>query len=124
MVESYVALFFNFFFAYLTVISVVFFFSSIRRHTRSTRDWSSDVCLFRSGPCADAGGAASPTRGQPGTHRWPARPDRKSTRLNSSHEWISDAGVCLKKKSWKGGDAACQRRFMPRRGAGLTALVG
>src|SRR6266536_4612755 len=25
-------------------------------------------------------------------------PDRKSTRLNSSHEWISSAGFCLKKK--------------------------
>src|SRR5438105_8207087 len=28
----------------------------------------------------------------------PARTDRKSTRLNSSHEWISYAVFCLKKK--------------------------
>src|SRR5438105_11889819 len=28
-----------------------------------------------------------------------ARGDRKSTRLNSSHEWISYAVFCLKKKS-------------------------
>src|SRR5205809_6228763 len=27
---------------------VVFFFSSRRRHTRCSRDWSSDVCFFRS----------------------------------------------------------------------------
>src|SRR6266536_3836754 len=27
------------------------------------------------------------------------RRDRKSTRLNSSHEWISYAGLCLKKKT-------------------------
>src|SRR5438105_6177250 len=27
--------------------------------------------------------------------------DRKSTRLNSSHEWISYAGFCLKKKNKK-----------------------
>src|SRR5216683_6762886 len=27
-----------------SVIAVVFFFSSRRRHTRSDRDWSSDVC--------------------------------------------------------------------------------
>src|SRR6266849_7391806 len=27
-----------------------------------------------------------------------SRPDRKSTRLNSSHEWISYAVFCLKKK--------------------------
>src|SRR3989440_4395740 len=26
----------------------IFFFSSRRRHTRSDRDWSSDVCFFRS----------------------------------------------------------------------------
>src|SRR5438105_12822350 len=26
------------------LLAVVFFFSSRRRHTRSTRDWSSDVC--------------------------------------------------------------------------------
>src|SRR6266536_4031989 len=29
------------------------------------------------------------------------RPDRKSTRLNSSHEWISYAVFCLKKKRIK-----------------------
>src|SRR5438105_12727364 len=28
----------------------------------------------------------------------PDNPDRKSTRLNSSHEWISYAVFCLKKK--------------------------
>src|SRR5438105_7056512 len=28
----------------LRVICLIFFFSSRRRHTRSTRDWSSDVC--------------------------------------------------------------------------------
>src|SRR6266849_10069229 len=28
----------------------------------------------------------------------PTKPDRKSTRLNSSHEWISYAVFCLKKK--------------------------
>src|SRR5438105_9496803 len=30
--------------SYIIVFSVFFFFSSRRRHTRSTRDWSSDVC--------------------------------------------------------------------------------
>src|SRR5207249_5644642 len=37
---------------------IFFFFSSRRRHTRSKRDWSSDVCSsdLRSGRCA----AASP----------------------------------------------------------------
>src|SRR5438105_9922572 len=31
----------------------------------------------------------------------PVGPDRKSTRLNSSHEWISYAVFCLKKKKNK-----------------------
>src|SRR5438105_12726915 len=35
------------------------------------------------------------SRGRPGTG------DRKSTRLNSSHEWISYAVFCLKKKKKK-----------------------
>src|SRR5438105_5620047 len=50
------------------------------------------------------------TTGHPGDraadpdHRKARRPgplllDRKSTRLNSSHEWISYAGFCLKKKN-------------------------
>src|SRR5207247_10011606 len=30
-----------------------------------------------------------------------SHPDRKSTRLNSSHEWISYAVFCLKKKKYK-----------------------
>src|SRR5438105_9624434 len=38
--------------------------------------------------------------------------DRKSTRLNSSHEWISYAVFCLKKKSlsqWRRGGVLLQR---------------
>src|SRR5699024_11310681 len=33
-----------FFILFVVVMSVFFFFSSRRRHTRSKRDWSSDVC--------------------------------------------------------------------------------
>src|SRR5699024_11371586 len=29
---------------YITLVAIYFFFSSRRRHTRSKRDWSSDVC--------------------------------------------------------------------------------
>src|SRR5438874_2280243 len=36
--------FFLFFFLYTSFFFVFFFFSSRRRHTRSLRDWSSDVC--------------------------------------------------------------------------------
>src|SRR2546422_6247870 len=99
----------------------LFFFSSRRRHTRCSRDWSSDVCssdLLAEGrahaPCmaqhevplelgalgrrdddvlelADAGRDAVDRR----------RADRKSTRLNSSHGYISYAVFCLKKKKKK-----------------------
>src|SRR5439155_15349170 len=39
-----------------------FFFSSRRRHTRWPRDWSSDVCLFRSrfNDAADLGAFSTP----------------------------------------------------------------
>src|SRR2546422_6742105 len=91
------------------------FFSSRRRHTRCSRDWSSDVCssdlgggdgvealrgvarlLEASGRRSDAIGRIGPAEfavvaaGEP--------QDRKSTRLNSSHGYISYAVFCLKKK--------------------------
>src|SRR2546421_7000731 len=41
-----------------TVLSLFFFFSSRRRHTRSDRDWSSDVCSSDLIIGADAGTVA------------------------------------------------------------------
>src|SRR5207249_8019566 len=49
-----------------TIFSIFFFFSSRRRHTRSKRDWSSDVCssdlvprlLFSGGPCCGRSASA------------------------------------------------------------------
>src|SRR2546422_6731114 len=38
---------------YLFMISVFFFFSSRRRHTRCSRDWSSDVCSSDLGTVAE-----------------------------------------------------------------------
>src|SRR2546422_8481789 len=78
-----------------------FFFSSRRRHTRCSRDWSSDVC-------------SSDLEVGAGHHRPPhllhehdevdeAEADRKSTRLNSSHGYISYAVFCLKKKNTVAG---------------------
>src|SRR5438105_7308837 len=68
----------------------------IRRPPRSTL--FPYTTLFRSGrattdpACRRRAGAGSrPTDC--------SRPDRKSTRLNSSHEWISYAVFCLKKKN-------------------------
>src|SRR2546429_6495881 len=87
-----------------------FFFSSRRRHTRCSRDWSSDVCSsdLSAGLEADlrvravaeglvgAAAAAAQVGGRHPRHHAPG--DRKSTRLNSSHGYISYAVFCLKKK--------------------------
>src|SRR5690349_23233667 len=94
-----------------------FFFSSRRRHTRSLRDWSSDVCSsdLADGmvPTCDMGiwfglgdepsVAGNRIRGLGATGLDGARQhrDRKSTRLNSSHVEISYAVFCLKKKKKK-----------------------
>src|SRR2546422_7834744 len=93
--------------------SCVFFFSSRRRHTRCSRDWSSDVCSSDLPPRGALTTSALPptlvaTSGSPqlaASIRATGKPseteDRKSTRLNSSHGYISYAVFCLKKKKKK-----------------------
>src|SRR2546422_7293473 len=101
-----------------------FFFSSRRRHTRCSRDWSSDVCSsdltergeqrrmdINHAPAKprDRGGRnplqVTREHDEPGAAggrhhlvRIVGVRDRKSTRLNSSHGYISYAVFCLKKK--------------------------
>src|SRR2546430_3940243 len=88
----------------------------IRRPPRSTL--FPYTTLFRSAAAAHGG------RGQPGALRAvpgavvPARGDRKSTRLNSSHSQISYAVFCLKKKKEK--SEADRRSVCPRRPDGAT----
>src|SRR5256885_17128394 len=77
---------------------IIFFFLMIRRPPRSTL--FPYTTLFRSPnmegpPRRPVGGEVTRRRGGRGG---PARPDRKSTRLNSSHLVISYAVFCLKKK--------------------------
>src|SRR5438105_10305221 len=70
----------------------------LRRPPRSTL--FPYTTLFRSlahHPASDPSRGKNRIRGR--HHRSPARKDRKSTRLNSSHEWISYAVFCLKKKN-------------------------
>src|SRR5205809_4687930 len=85
-------------------VCVVFFFSSRRRHTRCSRDWSSDVCSSDLPAVVEparrghrGGGPAAEALAGRVEHE-PGRRDRKSTRLNSSHGYISYAVFCLKKK--------------------------
>src|SRR3712207_8724162 len=104
---------------YGDIIIALFFFSSRRRHTRYWRDWSSDVCssdlkqsftirrpssltrrccvrvspIAQYSPLLPPVGVWAVSQSQCGRS-----PDRKSTRLNSSHANISYAVFCLKKK--------------------------
>src|SRR2546430_12369909 len=57
-------------------------------------------------PLLSSRAGASP---RPRAARRPARTDRKSTRLNSSHSQISYAVFCLKKKNTQ----RCQRGMLP-----------
>src|SRR5216683_6276718 len=80
------------------VMLFFFFFSSRRRHTRSDRDWSSDVCssdLLGKFPSPISRSALVRCAGPIFLAKGE---DRKSTRLNSSHDQISYAVLCLKKK--------------------------
>src|SRR5699024_12014484 len=110
--------------AFLWDLFFFFFFSSRRRHTRSKRDWSSDVCssdlVYLSVDRASCfqrlfriiddfpvfllcirhpdPGKPSDISILPSAFRKEGGTDRKSTRLNSSHVSISYAVFCLKKK--------------------------
>src|SRR3989440_765778 len=81
---------------YLIVTGVqtcALFFSSRRRHTRSDRDWSSDVCSSDPSELQSRSDLVCRLLLVTGVQT-----DRKSTRLNSSHDQISYAVFCLKKK--------------------------
>src|SRR5690349_25156613 len=76
------------------LLFVFFFFLMIRRPPRSTL--FPYTTLFRSQvPGGDSG------HQHPADHQRRPLPDRKSTRLNSSHVEISYAVFCLKKKKKK-----------------------
>src|SRR5574339_989005 len=91
-----------------------FFFLMIRRPPRSTL--FPYTTLFRS----------TATRMLPTMKWWPSRtrvaPDRKSTRLNSSHQAISYAVFCLKKKKKQNKIGKARQKTNER--GGRLVLVG
>src|SRR5437763_6990146 len=105
-------------------MTVIFFFSSRRRHTRYIGDWSSDVW---SSDLNDRSAWLTVLSGAPQRivsdrlkikskfrARFYNELDRKSTRLNSSHRCISYAVFCLKKKKKPVGGATsppCAARY-------------
>src|SRR5687768_17800461 len=94
----------------MVIFFFFFFFSSRRRHTRCSRDWSSDVCSSDLGRVALSDYLCGAERERSAHSQNIESPhsideslamrrlDRKSTRLNSSHGYISYAVFCLKKK--------------------------
>src|SRR5260364_375517 len=76
--------------------ATIFFFLMIRRLPRSTL--FPYTTLFRSACNAHREGRCDSQRQGRWGHTPPPSQDRKSTRLNSSHQIISYAVFCLKKK--------------------------
>src|SRR5262245_62996750 len=99
--------------------SRLFFFLMIRRPPRSTL--FPYTTLFRSGDAHIARRSADRhVAPRPRSHRPrrlepipPQPPDRKSTRLNSSHLGISYAVFCLKKKKQKKQQTQTTRKQIP-----------
>src|SRR5256885_6652914 len=98
---------YTFFYYFLYYRSFFFFFLMIRRPPRSTLFPYTTLFRSRSGPRRPTRGRKSRRRSARCSRReaGPSRsaatipsPDRKSTRLNSSHLVISYAVFCLKKK--------------------------
>src|SRR5206468_6862589 len=84
--------------------------------------------LFRSSFHDPLGRAAKLAQGLPGLIDVSAKGDRKSTRLNSSHDQISYAVFCLKKKKKQSPEPSTRRddsadRFL-RAQAGLDIAGG
>src|SRR6266536_4611806 len=85
----------------LLSLFVFFFFLMIRRPPRSTLFPYTTLFRSRHHPRLARGRLPRADR--------PFARDRKSTRLNSSHEWISYAVFCLKKKKIKKSKLFLQR---------------
>src|SRR5438552_18033379 len=95
----HILLLFSIFFSlFFFLFFFFFFFLMIRRPPRSTL--FPYTTLFRSHSCSSTSERPSLPHRRPASSRR-CRRDRKSTRLNSSHQIISYAVFCLKKKKKK-----------------------
>src|SRR2546430_8988031 len=86
-----------------SALCLLFFFNDTATTEIYTLSLHDALPICRSVPMAIGGGTAATKRPNPSTGRAQlstsiAAPDRKSTRLNSSHSQISYAVFCLKKK--------------------------
>src|SRR5438105_9042846 len=99
------------------IIFFFFFFSSRRRHTRSTRDWSSDVCSSDlSGNRGAQSAVSSPGRGT----RWtsvPRRSEEHTSELQSRVDLV--CRLLLEKKKKKKRDKKetkkCEKKIVEKK---------
>src|SRR5438270_11752493 len=94
------------FFHYPITLPTILFFFFFFNDTATTEIYTLSLhdalpILARSSPGSGASGAPSRGPSAWSRNRPRCRPDRKSTRLNSSHSQISYAVFCLKKKKKK-----------------------
>src|SRR6266849_7557266 len=102
---------------YISYDLLFFFFLMIRRQPRSTL--FPYTTLFRSrAPIPAPRLQASSTSCEP-----EMVPDRKSTRLNSSHEWTSYAVFCLKKKKHYELNLTEKQKKIPRHSKITTDIL-
>src|SRR5258708_9390780 len=80
-------------------VSSFFFFNDTATTEIYTLSLHDALPIFRERGCRLSGQEPSGPPSRTATDRVPVRLDRKSTRLNSSHQIISYAVFCLKKKN-------------------------
>src|SRR5437868_15478755 len=81
--------------------ALLFFFSSRRRHTRSKRDWSSDVCSSDLGPSCNAGSRAHPAGVWRSRAAHIGRPERSEERRVGKSVDLGGRRIIKKKKKRK-----------------------
>src|SRR5204862_4949578 len=107
------------------VIRFFFFFSSRRRHTRSLRDWSSDVCssdLLRAGRGALRLGQATPdVEDDDGEHRAQREGDAPAPFVQRRLGHEIGRASCRERGWVSGGGEVCERK-KEKEGRYITAL--
>src|SRR5690606_39855191 len=110
---------------------VVFFFSSRRRHTRFSRDWSSDVCssdlaVIRAGEDDDgrigvvAQRRTDLFRAPPGWQQWIAPSENRQEGAAYASERLQRVERSEERRVGKAGAEQGSRRERTRKGSSLT----